>query len=155
MEQSIPDTVKRLLREYGGGSMDPTYFAIINLIDSELIGEDENAKDDDSNGTREMEIRNIFRQKQREILHDEGDNSLKLPIALVLDDYRIATTTPREDQIVKPMSPEGTVELIIVAVESYLLPKGREVIAATDKPEIETALFPLFKTQLEALGIIS
>ena len=154
MKQSIPDAVKSLLREYRGGSMDPTYFAIINMVDTELIGEDEITKDAENNNTREMEIRNIFRKKQRELLHSTEDDSLKLPIALVLDDYRIAVTTPEDDQIVKPMSLERAAELIIAATESYLLPKGREVVMVKNKPEIEIALTPLFKAQLEALGAI-
>lgn len=154
MKQSIPDAVKSLLREYRGGSMDPTYFAIINMVHTELIGEDEITKDTENNNTREMEIRNIFRKKQRELLHSTEDDSLKLPIALVLDDYRIAVTTPEDDQIVKPMSLERAAELIIAATESYLLPKGREVVMAKNKPEIEIALAPLFKAQLEALGAI-
>jgi hypothetical protein len=72
-------------------------------------------------------------------------------IALVLDDYRISVTTQDED-LIKATSLDSTVELIISAIESYILPKGRDIVSSRDGSEMMLALVPLFSQQLASLG---
>lgn len=157
---NIPDTIRQLLAEYKGGSMDPILYATIDLIEKEVIGKNETVKDKniEYQDAQDMAIRNHFRQKQREQLRRKEFDSLETApvnalVALVLDDYRRASTTPEEDLVGPKKTIDSTVELIISAIESGLLPKGREVVAGKDESEVAQALLPLFLQQLKVLGL--
>ena len=73
--KNIADATQRLLAEYKGGSMDPIWHEIIDMIDKEVIGNDEVIKKSENISRVEendMAVRNIVRKKQRELLHDEN-----------------------------------------------------------------------------------
>ena len=155
--KNIADATQRLLAEYKGGSMDPIWHEIIDMIDKEVIGNDEVIKKSENISRVEendMAVRNIVRKKQRELLHDENEETITArgAIALVLDDYRISATTPEGDSYMRT-SLDRAVGLIISAIESYVLPKGREFVEGKGSPDLAAALVPLYMQQLEVLGI--
>ena len=56
-EYEFPKLFTQMARDYQGGSMDPIYFAVLRMIDEDLIGVDEPEKD------VAAERRNILRKK--------------------------------------------------------------------------------------------
>ena len=153
--ENIPRTVRRLLSDYTGGSMDPIWSEIIDTIENELIGKNESVKDRklEYETAQAIALRNAIRQRQREALRYESMDKFTArgAIALVLDDYRISVTT-QDDDLIKATSLDSTVELIISAIESYILPKGRDIVSSRDGSEMMLALVPLFSQQLASLG---
>jgi hypothetical protein len=150
LKVKVSDRVRGILAEYvvsNGDSMDPVMSSIVELIDTRVIGHDEQSNE--SNAV----MRNEMRRLQRHILTTDEDGSLKLPIALCLDDYKNYLSKPEDDRVAR-MTVDTTSGLIIDAIEKYLLPKGREVLAKTSHGPVEAALIPLFKRQLKELGIV-
>ena len=147
---TVADQIRHILDDYtasDGGSMDPILNNIIEIINDRIIGLDEQS------GESDAVIRNEMRRLQRNILVTDDDSSIKLPIALCLDDYKKYLYTPVDDHIVQ-LTANTITELIVDAIEKYLLPKGREVLAKTSHGPVEAALIPLFKRQLKELGIV-
>ena len=156
--ENIPDTVRRLLSDYKGGSMDPIWSEIIEMVDQEMIGEYETINNQETIESRveyAMAARNGMRKMQRDQLRSVNDTSADAAvadfIALVIDDYRISISIPEDDQI-RPMSLDDAAERIISVIELSLLPNGRVAVSGKDSSEMAAALAPLFSRQLELLG---
>lgn len=144
---TVADQIRHILDDYttsDGGSMDPIMNSIIEIINDRIIGLDEQS------GESDAAIMNEMRQLQRNILVTDDDSSLRLPIALCLDDYKKHQFTPADDHTIQ-LTVNTTTGLIVDAIEKYLLPQGREIVNGHIAGKTVLALRPLFRRQLEEL----
>ncbi len=159
MTRTIPVKFRKLLIDFGNDkiTMDAVLYGMLDIIESDVVGDDE-VIENRREGTRTQEdsykaARNALRALQRKNIRSDEDESIILPIALCIDDYRKSILTPKDDQV-KQLSVDDTIELLVDAVEKYLLPRGRATVAKKKKSELGLALMPLYESQLKMLGII-
>lgn len=158
MTQNISVKFRELLIDFGNNkiSMDAVLYGMLDIIESDVVGADEAAENKEEAKTKEEDYkaaRNALRALQRKNIRSDEDDSIILPIALCIDDYRKSILAPKNDQI-KQLTVDDTTELLVDAVEKYLLPKGRATVAKKNKSELGMALTPLYESQLKMLGIM-
>lgn len=156
--QTIPGKFHKLLMDFANSkiTMDGVLYGMLDIIERDVVGADEIIVIKEGATKREdnyKATRNEMRALQRKNIRSDDDDSIILPIALCIDDYRRSILTPNEDQV-KQMSIDDTIELLVDAVEKYLLPRGRVTIAKKNKSELGMALSPLYEAQLKMLGIV-
>ena len=158
MTQTIPVKFRNLLIDFGNNkiTMDAVLYGMLDIIENGVVGDDEVFENREGTRTQEdsyKAARNTLRALQRKNIRSDEDDSIILPIALCIDDYRRSILTPKDDQV-KQLSVDDTTELLVDAVEKYLLPRGRAAMAKKNKSELGLALMPLYESQLKMLGII-
>ncbi len=158
MTQNIHVGFRKLLIDFGNDkiTMDAVLYGMLDIIESNVVGDDEAIENREGTRTQEdnyKAARNALRALQRKNIRSDEDDSIILPIALCIDDYRRSILTPKDDQV-KQLSVDDTIDLLVDAVEKYLLPRGHATVAKKNKSEIGIALTPLYESQLKMLGII-